>query len=155
MQAIFDADPRPSAFLPVREAIRRPGSGRLCCGRAPTGWGLLAAIPDVGAVWAAWGDAVGLVSQQSEAPDAAFRNAAEQIRAAASPEIDAHFAARVGGSQGFRPSFYLSPLALLLRAALPGVARCSCRLAALRPAPRWRATCRQPNLAQLTLPPLP
>ena len=80
MQAIFDADPRPSAFLPVREAI---ADSDLAAFAAAGANGLaMPAIPEMSAVWAAWGDAVVLVSQQSEAPDAAFSNAAEQIRAA-------------------------------------------------------------------------
>ena len=80
MQAIFDTDPRPSAFLPVREAI---ADSDLAAFAAAGANGLaMPAIPEMSAVWAAWGDAVVLVSQQSEAPDAAFSNAAEQIRAA-------------------------------------------------------------------------
>jgi maltose/maltodextrin transport system substrate-binding protein/arabinogalactan oligomer/maltooligosaccharide transport system substrate-binding protein len=34
------------------------------------------------AVWTSWGNAEQLVAQQSEAPDVAFKNAADQIRAA-------------------------------------------------------------------------
>ncbi|MFN3331699.1 MAG: extracellular solute-binding protein [Caldilinea sp.] len=80
MQAIFDADPRPSAFLPVREAITDPDIAAF----AAAGENGLAmpAIPEMSAVWSAWGDAITLVSQQNEAPDVAFKNAAEQIRAA-------------------------------------------------------------------------
>ena len=40
------------------------------------------AIPEMSVVWSAWGDAIVLISQQREAPDVAFKNAAEQIRAA-------------------------------------------------------------------------
>lgn len=82
MQSIFDADPRPSAFVPVREKIDDPD----LLGFAAAGAnGLpMPAIPAMDSVWSAWGDAVTLVFQQSEAPDAAFMQAAEQIRTAIS-----------------------------------------------------------------------
>uniref|UniRef100_A0A7C1JLS4 Maltose ABC transporter substrate-binding protein n=1 Tax=Caldilinea aerophila TaxID=133453 RepID=A0A7C1JLS4_9CHLR len=80
MQAIFDADPRPSAFLPVREKITDPD---LAAFAAAGENGLpMPAIPEMSAVWSAWGDAIVLISQQREAPDVAFKNAAAQIRAA-------------------------------------------------------------------------
>jgi maltose/maltodextrin transport system substrate-binding protein/arabinogalactan oligomer/maltooligosaccharide transport system substrate-binding protein len=44
------------------------------------------AIPEMSAVWTSWGNAMQLVSQQAEAPDAAFTTAAEQIRAAIAGE---------------------------------------------------------------------
>lgn len=80
MQAIFDADPRPSAYLAVREKIDDPD----LIGFAEAGAnGLpMPAIPAMSAVWSAWGDAVTLIFQQTEAPDAAFTQAAEQIRTA-------------------------------------------------------------------------
>jgi maltose/maltodextrin transport system substrate-binding protein/arabinogalactan oligomer/maltooligosaccharide transport system substrate-binding protein len=80
MQAIFDADPRPSAFLPVREAITDPDIAAFA--EAGANGLAMPAIPEMSAVWSAWGDAITLVSQQNEAPDVAFKNAAEQIRAA-------------------------------------------------------------------------
>jgi arabinogalactan oligomer/maltooligosaccharide transport system substrate-binding protein len=80
MQAIFDADPRPSAYLAVREKIDDPD----LLGFAAAGAnGLpMPAIPAMSSVWSAWGDAVTLIFQQSEAPDVAFKQAAEQIRTA-------------------------------------------------------------------------
>lgn len=82
MQAIFDADPRPSAFLPVRDAIEDED----IAGFAEAGANGLAmpAIPEMSAVWSAWEDAIVLISQQSEDPEAAFANAAEQVREAIS-----------------------------------------------------------------------
>jgi maltose/maltodextrin transport system substrate-binding protein/arabinogalactan oligomer/maltooligosaccharide transport system substrate-binding protein len=84
MRAIFEADPRPSAFLPVRESIDDPD----IAGFAEAGAnGLpMPAIPEMSAVWSAWGDAVTLIFNQSEDPDTAFKTAAEQIRAAISGE---------------------------------------------------------------------
>lgn len=80
MQQIFDADPRPSAYIAVREKIDDPD----LLGFAAAGAnGLpMPAIPAMNSVWSAWGDAITLVFQQSEAPDAAFMQAAEQIRTA-------------------------------------------------------------------------
>jgi len=78
MQAIFDADPRPSAFLPVREAIEDP----IILGFVNAGAEGLAmpAIPAMSSVWSAWGDALSLVRQQTQGGDEAFSTAAEQIR---------------------------------------------------------------------------
>jgi maltose-binding protein MalE len=78
MQAIFDADPRPSAFLPVREAIEDPD---LAAFAAAGENGLpMPAIPEMSAVWTAWGNALTFIGQQSEDPAVAFQQAAEQIR---------------------------------------------------------------------------
>ncbi len=80
MQAIFDADPRPSAYLAVRDKIDDPD----LLGFAAAGAnGLpMPSIPAMDSVWSAWGDAETLIFQQSEAPDVAFQQAAEQIRTA-------------------------------------------------------------------------
>ncbi|RME45784.1 MAG: maltose ABC transporter substrate-binding protein [Chloroflexi bacterium] len=80
MQAIFEADPRPSAWLPVREATEDPD---LAAFAAAGKNGLpMPAIPEMSAVWGAWGDAITLIFQQAEDPVTAFKNAAEQVRAA-------------------------------------------------------------------------
>jgi arabinogalactan oligomer/maltooligosaccharide transport system substrate-binding protein len=80
MQAIFDADPRPSAFLPVREAITDPDIAAFAAAGAV---GLaMPAIPEMSAVWTSWGNAMQLVGQQTVDPVTAFTEAAEQIRAA-------------------------------------------------------------------------
>lgn len=84
MQAIFAADPRPSAFVPVRDAIEDEDIAAFAEAGAS---GLpMPAIPEMSAVWTSWGNAMQLVSQQAEEPDAAFTNAAEQIRAAIAGE---------------------------------------------------------------------
>jgi maltose-binding protein MalE len=84
MQAIFDADPRPSAFLPVRDAIEDEDIAAFAEAGAN---GLpMPAIPEMSAVWTSWGNAQQLVSQQAEAPDAAFETAAEQVRTAIAGE---------------------------------------------------------------------
>jgi arabinogalactan oligomer / maltooligosaccharide transport system substrate-binding protein len=80
MQGIFDADPRPSAFLPVRAAIEDPDIAAF----AEAGITGLAmpAIPEMSAVWSSWGNAMQLVAQQAAEPEEAFQDAAEQIRTA-------------------------------------------------------------------------
>jgi maltose-binding protein MalE len=84
MQAIFEADPRPSAYLPVREAIEDEDIAAFAEAGAE---GLpMPAIPEMSAVWTSWGNAMQLVGQQAEAPDAAFTDAAEQIRTAIAGE---------------------------------------------------------------------
>lgn len=78
MQALFDADPRPSAFLEVREAIEDP----IILGFVDAGAEGLAmpAIPQMSSVWSSWGDALSLVRQGQLSGEEAFTNAATQIR---------------------------------------------------------------------------
>ena len=84
MQAIFNADPRPSAFLPVRDAIEDEDIAAFAEAGAN---GLpMPAIPEMSAVWTSWGNAMQLVGQQAEAPESAFTNAAQQIRDAIAGE---------------------------------------------------------------------
>jgi arabinogalactan oligomer / maltooligosaccharide transport system substrate-binding protein len=80
MQRIYDADPRPNAFIPVYEGIEEEdliGFGEAGEDALP-----MPAIPEMSAVWSAWGDAITLIFQQGDDPESAFRNAAEQIRTA-------------------------------------------------------------------------
>ncbi|MBX3050408.1 MAG: maltose ABC transporter substrate-binding protein [Caldilineaceae bacterium] len=80
MQSIFDADPRPAAYLAVRDKIDDPDL--LGFAAAGTNGLPMPSIPAMNSVWSAWGDAITLIFQQSEAPDVAFKQAAEQIRTA-------------------------------------------------------------------------
>ena len=80
MQAIFEADPRPSAFLPVRDAIEDEDIRAFA--EAGENGLPMPAIPEMSAVWSSWGNAMQLIGQQAEAPDAAFQDAAEQVRSA-------------------------------------------------------------------------
>jgi maltose-binding protein MalE len=80
MQKLFELDPRASAFLPVREKIDDPDIAAF--GEAGKHGMPMPAIPEMSAVWTAWGDAVTLIFQQQLTPDEAFKNAAEQIRTA-------------------------------------------------------------------------
>ena len=69
---------RPPAFLPVVESLDDPDLAAF--GEAGVGALPMPAIPEMSAVWTAWGDAVTLIFQQQSAPDEAFQNAAQQIR---------------------------------------------------------------------------
>ncbi len=80
MTAIFEADPRASAYLPVREAIDDPDIAAF--GKAGEVGMAMPAIPEMSAVWTAFGDAIILVMQGQQSGADAFTNAAAQIRSA-------------------------------------------------------------------------
>ncbi|MBP6787421.1 MAG: extracellular solute-binding protein, partial [Candidatus Promineofilum sp.] len=77
MQALFDADPRPSAYLPVREAVE--DDNITAFGNAGVNADPMPAIPEMNSVWDAWGNAIILVHQASDTAANAFTNAQEQI----------------------------------------------------------------------------
>ncbi len=80
MQAFFDVDPRPSAWLPVREATADPD---LAAFAAAGSEGLaMPAIPEMSAVWSAAGNAEELIISGELGGEEAFLAAAEQIRTA-------------------------------------------------------------------------
>lgn len=78
MQAIYDVDPRPPAFLPVRDAIDDPDLADF----AEAGEeGLpMPAIPEMSSVWEAWANAKSLVITQQQNAVEAFTTAADQVR---------------------------------------------------------------------------
>lgn len=78
MQAFFDANPRPSAFLPVLEGI--DDADFAAFGSAGENALPMPAIPEMSSVWESWTNAVTLIHQQGDDPINAFTNAAEQIR---------------------------------------------------------------------------
>jgi len=80
MQRLFELEPRASAFLPVREKTTDPDIAAF--GKAGEVGMPMPAIPQMSAVWTAWGDAVTLIFQQQVPPDEAFKNAAQQVRTA-------------------------------------------------------------------------
>lgn len=80
MQAFFDIDPRPSAWLPVRDATADPD---LAAFAAAGSEGLaMPAIPEMSAVWSAAGNAEELIISGELGGEEAFMDAAEQIRTA-------------------------------------------------------------------------
>lgn len=78
MQQLFEVGGRPSAFLPVVEATEDPDIAAF--GAAGEEGLPMPAIPEMSAVWTAWGDAITLVFQGQSEPEEAFTTAAEQIR---------------------------------------------------------------------------
>jgi maltose-binding protein MalE len=78
MQAIFDADPRPSAFLEVREAIDDPDLvGFIAAGENGAA---MPAIPEMSSVWSAWGGAMELIIRGQNDSESALMDAGQQVR---------------------------------------------------------------------------
>lgn len=80
MLEIFAADPRASAFIPVRDAIEDEDIAAF--GKAGEVGMAMPAIPEMSAVWTAFGDAINIVMQGQQPGQEAFENAAAQIRSA-------------------------------------------------------------------------
>jgi arabinogalactan oligomer/maltooligosaccharide transport system substrate-binding protein len=78
MQELYVVGARASAYLPVFEKTDDPDLAAF--GDAGINGMPMPAIPEMSAVWTAWGDAETIVFQQQQACDDAFINAAEQIR---------------------------------------------------------------------------
>jgi maltose/maltodextrin transport system substrate-binding protein/arabinogalactan oligomer/maltooligosaccharide transport system substrate-binding protein len=78
MQAMYDADPRPSAFLAVRDATT---DADLAAFAAAGAEGVpMPAIPEMSSVWEAWTNAITLTITQAQDGPSAFQAAAEQVR---------------------------------------------------------------------------
>jgi maltose-binding protein MalE len=78
MQKLFEAGQRPSAFIPVLEKTDDPDLAAMSeAGKNAT---MMPAIPAMGSVWGSWGSAVTLILQGKQAPDAALKDAATQVR---------------------------------------------------------------------------
>jgi len=80
MQALYVAGTRASAYIPVFEQTDDPDLAAF--GEAGVNGLPMPAIPEMSAVWTAWGDAETIIFQQQQDPVEAFTNAAEQIRTA-------------------------------------------------------------------------
>jgi arabinogalactan oligomer/maltooligosaccharide transport system substrate-binding protein len=78
MKMFYDADPRPPAYLPFAKTLTDPDIVAL--GEAGTNALPMPTIPQMGAVWSAWANALTLIAQGSDTPENAFKNAAQQIR---------------------------------------------------------------------------
>jgi len=85
MQAIYDAEPRPPAYLPVLEIL--DDTDTLALAAAGKNALPMPAIPEMGSVWQSWINALTLIAQQTEEPESALATAAEQIAAAISGEL--------------------------------------------------------------------
>ena len=80
MYALYEANLRPSAFIPANEQIEDEDLAAFAA--VGSNGQPMPNIPEMSAVWSSWGDAMQLISQGSEKPEAALTNAAAQIRTA-------------------------------------------------------------------------
>lgn len=78
MKMFYDADPRPPAYLPTAKAIEDKNIKAFS--EAGTNAVPMPAIPQMSAVWTAWGNALTLVAQGSETPENAMKTGAQQVR---------------------------------------------------------------------------
>lgn len=78
MQAMYDADPRPSAFLAVRDTTTDADLAAFAAAGAEGQ--PMPAIPEMSSVWEAWTNAITLVITQQQDAASAFATAAEQVR---------------------------------------------------------------------------
>jgi maltose-binding protein MalE len=76
-QVLFENGERPSAYLPVLEATEEQWLADF--GTAGANADPMPAIPEMGSVWDAWGNAVTIVAQGAETAENAFTTAQEQI----------------------------------------------------------------------------
>jgi len=87
MQAMYDADPRPPAYLPLRETLE--DVDLVAFDQAGAVGVPQPSIPQMTTVWGSWGSAVGFIISGEQSPTDAFTTAAEQIRQliAGGPEV--------------------------------------------------------------------
>lgn len=78
MQALYDAVPAASAWLPVRNKTQDKDITAFAASAAAGD--PMPAIPQMSSVWEAWGKAITLIFQQQEKPDKAVKDAATTIR---------------------------------------------------------------------------
>lgn len=79
--ALYEADPRNPAFLPALAVVEADPDVAAWAAIAADGIPM-PAIPEMAAVWGAWGDALTLIVTQQMSPEAALRDAATRIRGA-------------------------------------------------------------------------
>jgi maltose-binding protein MalE len=78
MTELYLSGNRPSAFVTVLEATEDPDLAAF--GAAGANAILMPAIPEMGSVWASWGDAFSLIIQGEQTPEEALTTAGTQIR---------------------------------------------------------------------------
>jgi maltose-binding protein MalE len=78
MFELYKTGNRPPAYVPILDAVDDPDL--VAFGEAGVNAALMPAIPEMGAVWGSWNDAVKLIITGEDTPENAFANAAAQIR---------------------------------------------------------------------------
>jgi maltose/maltodextrin transport system substrate-binding protein/arabinogalactan oligomer/maltooligosaccharide transport system substrate-binding protein len=77
MKQIYDADPRPPAWIPLAEAVEDPDIQAILA--AGAGADPMPNIPEMNSVWQAWGDAMTLISNGTGEVVPTLDNAQKQI----------------------------------------------------------------------------
>jgi len=78
MQKLYEAGKRPSAYIPVLDKTDDADLKAMAvAGENAT---MMPAIPEMGSVWGNWGDAISLVIQGKQEPEAALKSAGTKIR---------------------------------------------------------------------------
>lgn len=78
MQEMYNINPRPSAYMEVRDAIDDPYIAGFAA--AGTSGAAMPAIPEMASVWTAWGNAEELIIRQTSDAATAMADAATQVR---------------------------------------------------------------------------
>jgi len=78
MGDLYEADPRLPVWIPLAETIT--DADTLAFTESAAAGNPMPAIPQMSSVWTAWTDAINLIFAQTEDPETAVENAAEQIR---------------------------------------------------------------------------
>ncbi len=78
MMALFTADPRGPAWMPIRDKINDPDQAVFA--QSAADGDPMPAIPQMNSVWDAWGKAVTLIFQQKGDAEQAFKDAAKSVR---------------------------------------------------------------------------
>jgi arabinogalactan oligomer / maltooligosaccharide transport system substrate-binding protein len=78
MMSIYEAGLRSPAWMPIREDI--DDEDIVAFGESASMGQPMPAIPEMSAVWEALNDAITLIYQQQQDPEAAFNDAAQSIR---------------------------------------------------------------------------
>jgi maltose/maltodextrin transport system substrate-binding protein/arabinogalactan oligomer/maltooligosaccharide transport system substrate-binding protein len=103
MMALYDADPRPPAFIPLLEALEDPDLAAFQ--EAGTVGVPQPSIPEMSSVWSAWGSAQEFVIRQEQDAPTALNDAAVSVRALIAGEVTGDTTTDMGESVGLAGTF--------------------------------------------------
>jgi len=114
MLALYEADPRGSAYLPAAAKIDDPYLKAIA--EAGENAKPMPAIPEMGAVWSDWGNALTFIFDGSKTPEQAYTDAANNIQIAISSKgmvnVPGSYQTKVGCASDWMP--YCAQTALTL-----------------------------------------
>ena len=114
MLALYNADPRGSAYLPAAAKIDDPFLKAIA--DAGAGAKPMPAIPEMGAVWSDWGNALTFIFNGEKTPEQAYTDAAANIQIAIASKgmvnIPGSFQTKVGCGSDWQPYCPQSALTL-------------------------------------------